>query len=98
MLCSILIAAGESSQSGRSSAMPTARPTGVPIAPGSGGYYNLTTVTGSGLATLTEVFSPPRPTTPFISAASSLTMCMYTGMLFGILTWISIFVVLWLST
>ncbi|CAO1597773.1 hypothetical protein XANCAGTX0491_001570 [Xanthoria calcicola] len=54
-------------------AMPTPRPTGVPLAPGSGGYYNLTTVTGSGLATLTGGFSRPRPSAPpFISGAPRL--------------------------
>ncbi|CAL8575625.1 hypothetical protein XPA_001538 [Xanthoria parietina] len=69
----MLTAAALNLHSGSGPAMPTPRPTGVPLSPGSAGYYNLTTVTGPGLATLTGGFSRPRPSAPpFISGASKL--------------------------
>ncbi|KAI4110345.1 MAG: hypothetical protein LQ339_001512 [Xanthoria mediterranea] len=69
----MLTVAGLNLHAGSGPAMATPRPTGGPLAPGSGGYYNLTTVTGSGLATLTGGFSIPRPSAPpFISGASKL--------------------------
>ncbi|KAL8804538.1 MAG: hypothetical protein Q9223_005670 [Gallowayella weberi] len=90
----VLTKAGYNFSTGHHPTMPAPRITGVPGGlpggpggpggPGSGGYYNMTTVTGSGLATLTGVYQSPqhaRPTTTFTGGSSSLTVsvCLVTG-------------------
>ncbi|KAL8670931.1 MAG: hypothetical protein Q9168_004546 [Polycauliona sp. 1 TL-2023] len=77
--------------SGITPATPTAKPTGLPLAPGSGTYYNLTTPTGSGHATPTGNFPILRPTAPFISAASrpliSIALTLLLGAMIGGAWW-----------
>ncbi|KAL8993449.1 MAG: hypothetical protein Q9169_006336 [Polycauliona sp. 2 TL-2023] len=71
--------------SGPGFVMPTPKPTSVPLAPGSGGFYNVTTVTGSGLASLTGHFPIPRPTAPIISGASRSVISIALSLLLGAL-------------
>ncbi|KAI4260574.1 MAG: hypothetical protein L6R42_003999 [Xanthoria sp. 1 TBL-2021] len=86
------------SMSGSRPATPTPRPTGVPLAPGSGGYYNATTLAGTALATLTGGFSLPRPTAPFVNAASRLALGVCAGTTFVVMTGLGIFLAIWVST
>lgn len=81
----MLIVAGLNFPSGYGPNLPTAKTTGAAVAPGSGGYYNITTVTGPGLATLTGLYLHPRPTAPFTSIASRLVLGVCTGMSLAVL-------------
>ncbi|KAL8751676.1 MAG: hypothetical protein Q9199_006251 [Rusavskia elegans] len=98
IISSMLTAADLNFQSGSRPATPTPRPTGVPLAPGSGGYYNATTVAGTALATLTGGFSLPRPTAPFVNAASRLALGVCAGTTFVVMTGLGIFLAIWVST